>query len=485
MNEVSSRIEKTFNWLILFAILATLVALALYGYLGTFSRYGSDDYCLSAFYYSDGNLLSKLIDRYQNASGRYTNILFIGLADSLFGWYNVAILPPLMTALFVLGLYLLLREIARAASLGWSNAFCFLLAGLLLFFSLLQAPNLYETLYWRAGMTSHFAPLAFMPFLLVFLLRSIRKAGEAVPSWWIRGAGFLLAFILGGFSEPPVALLVTILTLAILAVWWRRDVPWRRVALHMLTWTLAGAMLSLVTLALAPANNIRLGTPPPGLVELVERTFRYPIDFILYDLRSFPTPTLVTILLPAFLFFAEYSKPSHAQSDSRTSRAVLWIILGTLLAYLLIAASFAPSAYGQSYPIARARFAGRVILTGNLMMVGGMLGILLAGLRIRILQFPAFRLLALTVLFLLSLYPLWTSRRVTEQIPAFVQRAQAWDERDALIRAMQRDGVRDLVVPFLNDEITQDLGDHTGFRLNRCASLLYGVDTILAISPDK
>jgi hypothetical protein len=31
--------------------------------------------------------------RYFVSSSRYTNILFIGLVDNLFGWYNVAILP--------------------------------------------------------------------------------------------------------------------------------------------------------------------------------------------------------------------------------------------------------------------------------------------------------------------------------------------------------------------------------------------------------
>ena len=45
-----------------------------------------------------------------NASSRYTNILFIGLSDTVLGWYNVAILPALMLSLFVLGLYLLLKR---------------------------------------------------------------------------------------------------------------------------------------------------------------------------------------------------------------------------------------------------------------------------------------------------------------------------------------------------------------------------------------
>ena len=62
-----------------------------------------------------------MIQRYFVSSSRYTNILFIGLSDKLFGWYNVAILPALMLSLFVLGLYLLLKEIAEILHLGWSR----------------------------------------------------------------------------------------------------------------------------------------------------------------------------------------------------------------------------------------------------------------------------------------------------------------------------------------------------------------------------
>lgn len=485
MDHDSTKLEKSLNGLVLFGIFTTLIALALYGYLGTFSRYGSDDYCLSAFYIREGDLLTKVVQRYNENSSRYTNILFIGLVDGLFGWYNVAILPPLMIALFVFGYNLLLHEIARLASLGWSRALCFFLASFLLFFSLLQAPNLYETLYWRAGMTSHFAPLVFIPYLFLFLLRSIRKSGDSVPALWIRGAGFLLAFILGGFSEPPVALLVTILVLAVGVVLLRKDVPNRRAALHVLSWALFGALLALVTLALAPANSIRLGDSAPGLIELVSRTMRYPFDFILYDLRSFPTPTLVSVLFPALLFFSEYSKPSRVHSNTSNARLVIYLIAGAALACLLIAASFAPSVYGQNFPIARARFAGRVILTTELMCIGAMLGILFANLSSKITQRSSLRVVTLTMLFLLSFYPVWTSQRVAEEIPVFQQRAQAWDEREALIRSMKADGVQDVIVPRLPLEVIQDLQDRPRFRLNRCASLLYGVDTILAVQPDE
>ena len=77
--------EEPYFWLALsVGILTTSIGLALYAYLGTFSRYGSDDYCLSAFFLQ-GDLLSRMIRRYFITSGRYTNILFIGFVDKIFG----------------------------------------------------------------------------------------------------------------------------------------------------------------------------------------------------------------------------------------------------------------------------------------------------------------------------------------------------------------------------------------------------------------
>src|SRR5215207_6391164 len=101
-------------------ILTMLITLIIYGYLRTFTRYSSDDYCLSAFFLQD-NLFRAIVRRYFISTSRYTNVLFIDLADKLFGWHNVAILPALMLSLFVWGLYLFLKEIGEMMKWGWSR----------------------------------------------------------------------------------------------------------------------------------------------------------------------------------------------------------------------------------------------------------------------------------------------------------------------------------------------------------------------------
>jgi hypothetical protein len=467
---------EQFFWLALgLGVLTTFIALALYAYLGTFSRYGSDDYCLSAFFLQD-NLGSAMVERYFIASSRYTNILFIGLVDNVFGWYNVAILPGLMIALFVFGLYLFLKEIAEMVPLVWSRWIIFFLSLLLVYFSVMQAPDLYETLYWRAGMTSHFAPLALIPFFAAFVLRQIRNTKQRTPSILVQAACFLIPFVIGGLSEPPTALLITVLGLAIVAAWWRSDVRQRRSILTILVWSLLGALTALLVMALAPANSIRMQTPPPPLPELISRIINYPIYFIVDTFRTLPLPTLISIALPAVLFHGTYAQQSLSKEARNRLGILLLVVL--ILTYLFIAASFAPSAYGQSYPAPRARFIGRLLLTGAFMMEGALLGVLAA--QITFFQSIYVRGFGTVLLILLALYPLRTAWRLFPEIPVYQQRAAGWDARESEIHRLKAEGARDLTVRFLSAERIQDLGDHTDFRLNRCAAVLYGVDSIVA-----
>ena len=477
--------EEQWLWLaLLVGIITTTIGLGLFAYLGTFSRYTSDDYCLSAFFLND-NLIDEMTRRYYVSSSRYTNILFIGVVDLLFGWHNVAILPVLMLALFVLGLFLFLREIAQMLGLGWNHWFAFFLAASLAFFSILQAPALYETLYWRAGMTSHFAPLVFIPFFGAFLMRQIKLVEKRSPSPWIQLVCLIGPLIIGGFSEPPTTIMISVLLLAIFGTWlWgKREVP--KPVLILLIWSFVGSVLALIVLALAPANSLRLDRPPPGFFELIHRIIIFPVDFIIDTLRTRPTPTIVSVLMPAVLFYVYHSHPARNIPGEARGRLGMLVIVILLLAYLLIAASFAPSAYGQSYPVGRARFAGRLLMTIALLIDGALLGVLLASIKIGFLQHTYVRGFTMFALMILMLYPLRTAWQISIEIPVYQQRAAAWDERDSEIRAQSSQGVRELIVPFLSADPIQDLGDRREFRLNRCAAALYGVDSILAVPMEE
>jgi len=317
--------------------------------------------------------------------------------------------------------------------------------------------------------------------LAVFLLKQIGKANENFPPVWVQAAAFMIPLVIGGFSEPPTALMITVLGLAILAVWWWGNTRSRRSILMILIWSLLGALTALVVMAIAPANSIRMQTPPPPLPELVSKTIAYPSYFIVDTLRTLPTPTLVSVVLSALLFYVTYAHPSQPLSKEARNRLIILMLLVLAFTYLLIAASFAPSVYGQSYPVPRARFAARVLMTSALMMEGALLGTLAAQLRTT--SFPSvyLRNFVIVAFMIFSVYPLRIAWRTFGEIPAYQQRAAAWDLRDAEIRRLKAEGTQDVVVGFLSDEETQDLGDYREYRLNRCAATLYGVETIMAV----
>jgi hypothetical protein len=323
--------------------------------------------------------------------------------------------------------------------------------------------------------------MAFIPFLGAFLLRQVRKANDRIPSFWVQAAAFVIPLVIGGFSEPPTALMITVLGLAIPAAWWWGDIRSRRSILIVLGWSLLGALTALIVMAIAPANSIRMQTPPPPLPELISKTIAYPSYFIVDTWRTLPTPTLVSIAVSTLLFYAKYAYPSQPLSKEARNRLIILILLVSLLVYLLIAASFAPSVYGQSYPVPRARFAARVLMTGALMMEGALLGTLLGQIRTGSLQSIPLRNVAIVAFMIIALYPLRTAWRNFGDVPLFQQRAAAWDLRDAEIRRLKAEGTQDVIIGFLSEEETQDLGDYTEYRLNRCAAILYGVETIMAV----
>jgi hypothetical protein len=386
-----------------------------------------------------------------------------------------------MLVLFALGMYLLLKEVSEGLRWGWNRWMVFFLALLVAYFSITQAPDLYETLYWRAGMTSHFAPVVFLPLWGAFLLRQLRKAREGTPSLWVQAASFLIPFVIGGLSEPPTALMITVLALGIPAAWWWGDVRRRRSISILLSWSLAGAIAALLVMGLAPANSLRMGTPPPPLFELISKIIYYPSLFVTGTLRTLPTPTLISLAVPAVIFYVKYAHPSEGLSGEARHRLGLLMLLVLVLAYLFIAASFAPSVYGQSYPVPRARFTARVIMTIALLAEGALLGVLAAQVRTGSFQPARLHKFALLGLAILTLYPLRTAWRTVQEIPEYRQSAAVWDAREAEILAMKAQGEQDLVVRFLSEVPIQDLGDHTGYRLNRCAADLYGVNSIVAV----
>jgi hypothetical protein len=474
--------KSTFNffsfsiWLI--ATFSAFV-LAIYAYLGTFSRHLADDYCAVDFIKTD--FFTALWINYTNVSDRFSNFMLITFSEVV-GPRSVAVLPALMLTLWVIGIAWLLYEASRFSGQVWTKSIILTLTFLLVFFALLQAPNRFQILYWRSSMSAHFAPLVFMPYLASSILRFISAAEKTRLSYWVYPLIFFFSFILGGFSEPTVTVIISLLALAIFSAWVWMKRPTRGAALSLLIWSFAGAVLALVVMAIAPANSFRLGnTAPPTFLILFSRTFRYGFDFILNSFRTLPLPTLFTVLMPFLIFYNLYASPIPVLTTTQRNRSLIILAVIPTLSYLLIVVSFLPSVYGQSFPVERARFTGQVCLVAGLMIEASLLGSLSAQYRSRITKALPLKLVSAILLAVAALYPLRAAWISLADVPVYRERAAMWDEREAQIYTLREQGQTDLVVVQFNGvNGVKEMDVSENHWVNRCAAKYYGLNSIRA-----
>jgi hypothetical protein len=467
--------SKLFNFSLWLIAVFSGSVLAIYAYLGTFSRHLADDYCAIDFLLTD--FPTALWINYVNVSDRFSNFMLITLSEAIGPW-TVSILPALMLSLWVFGIAWLMFEASRFSGGAWDKLLIVTLTFLLAFFALLQAPNRFQILYWRSSMSAHFAPLVFMPYLAVSILRSILAAEKKPTAFWAYPLLFLASFILGGFSEPTVLVLISLLALGILCAWFWLQRLERKTALTLLTVSFVGAALALTVMVVSPAHAFRLeNAAPPAIPVVFARTFDYGLEFILNSFRTLPLPTLFTVLIPFLIFHYLHALPAPALSLEQRKQVYFLLIAIPILSYLLIVASFLPSVYGQSFPVERARFTGQLCLVVGLMTESALLGSLAAQVRSRI----PFKLVASLLLMLSSLYLLRAVWITVTDIPTYRQRAEWWDIREEMIYQAVEQGQTDLIVQqFDGVDGVKEMDVNDKHWVNRCAAKYYGVESIRA-----
>lgn len=456
------------------------VAIVFFAYFGIYSRLLADDYC-ETIQATQQTIFSALIYRYETTSDRYSNFLFDALS-SLLGPHNVQFIPAIMIIGWTIALTWLLYLVKQLGGWQWPWLIDFYLAASLVFFSILQAPNRYQTFYWRSAMATHFAPLVYLTIFSAVLMTQVRHAATRPPASWVGPLFLIAAFLGGGFSEPPDAMLIVASGLAIAAVAiWEKGTR-RRTALLLLIWTLAGGLLALLVMKLSP-NVLRLRTPPPDLLTLIYRTSLNTAQFIQDSLLTLPVPTMVSMAISFLVFYTLFSsRPSLLPTQRRVLSIVMIAI--PLLMYILIAASFAPSIYGQSYPVARARFAGRLTMILALMSEGAFFGLLFANWKHpwqNVATTVSLVLLAISVIY--PLRAIWIIDRT--EVPFFKQWSSLWDLRESQILEQKSKGVEDIqLFPLISIAGVKEFDASPDYWVNRCAAAYYGVNSISAPGPE-
>ncbi|MEW5939153.1 MAG: DUF6056 family protein [Chloroflexota bacterium] len=464
--------NKLFSATCIFFALTAALALGLYAYLASLMRPIGDDYCITARLIGYDPLFASLY-KYWHTSPRFSNE-FVAWFTDLFGPRGVAVFSVGCLVLWVIGLIWLLSESSRALRIQWNFWTGLLLAELIVLLSYYTSANLFQSVLWRPGAMTYLLPLVSFSFVFAMILRGARVANGGRASLLTITLLFFLAFFTGGLSETAGALHISILGLALVVNFiWNKGAT-RRASLALITAALAGALLAMVGMLITPANMIRQADPP-SIFTVLQRAFTFGLQFLSEAARLLKIPALFALGAGALI---GYTSVTHGGMDKPSARAnVIALIVVPLLTYLLIVASFAPSAYGQSYPLERVRFPAHSLLVISLLLEGGLIGLLVA--RISLPRWITN--LAVLALLVAAFYPLWVTRNNLAFLPDFQTRAAQWDFRDARIRDLAASGEKEIVVWQLPGiENVKDLDTRKGHWINYCAAIYYGVDTIAA-----
>lgn len=470
-------------------ILQSMLAFSLLGgvsafaYLGFFTRYGADDYCFTRTLFKYDKLLDAAWWWYIHTSNRYTTMFLVGISE-WFGRSAISYLPALAVVLWTVGLTWALSKICTILKFPRPLLIGFILAATSILFTIWEAPNRYQSLYWRAGLVTYLTPLIFLSYLAGLLLTEVVHPQQKKFGWLVMITLVMLGFFAtGGLSETTLAMQIGALGLALCSVLLFVRSESRKPLLILLGVGLIASLSGLIAVFLSPANDFRREVfgEPPALQVIVLHSLRFAWDFMFQAVKSMPIPTLVTLLLSLSLGVTLQG------SFNRAKPGYLWAYvpgIALLVAYLLIVCAMAPSVYGQgSYAGARSLFGAQFVLVSATITFGLFLGI---GLRTLVSKyFPGRSLstgliLLIAVLLILSVtYNVHITTQAISLSYGYQKRAAAWDARDQQIRKAIAQGETELTV--------EELDSIGGIReystqnkwVNRCAAEFYGLEKLL------
>ena len=524
------------NSALVLMLAVVLAGLIIFAAAGTTSRLIQDDYCYAAILrgpFFERQLTSYLQETTYSAN-RYSLTLGMGVSG-LFGPVSVQILPAIILVLWVIGLYLLLTELARRYE--WqrmSSLEYWLVAALLVFLTLALTPNWIQVFYWRAGMLPYTAPLVSGTWLFWLVLRTARTNRFKLLSL---AAIFLLAVLSGGFSETAGAVLVVLTGLTLFVALIRANT--QRSLITPLTAAFIGSVTALALLILSPSTSLRLkglyGGHAPW-ADVAVNSLKGGLRFF-YDLL-YDRPLYVA---GAFLIFTTvgYLLQRAGVTSSKPVAGLKNLLILTLAIYAITVAAMAPSFYAEAsapgdralnIPVffavillaAWASALGRwiasrpaqwpmfcvaaglyfvsltwIIIGGSYLsapflpaiyhfpeqapplywavLSGGLL--LIAFLTLKFKGQWTLALLAASVIALMA-------GHIALQYPVLAFRADQWDMRDQQIQAAANQGQREVTVRALDSLVgIADLNLNAEFWVNHCAAAYYRLDKITVVEP--
>jgi hypothetical protein len=465
-------------------IVLFFTGLGLFAYLAIYNRYWADDWCYNADFHQLGFLgtLKGYMYITTYAANRFSLTFFSGLLYYL-GIFGVQIMTPVNILLLFVALNWFLNNINKMLDLNFPRLALILVVAIVIYYSIFLTPDLYQSLYWRSGSLPYFEPVVFSVF--VFSLVTYQGVlGKQYGSIFAIVA--ITSFFAGGFSEAGCATLITALLFYIGIAWILRKQRWAQSSLPTAIIALSFSLAAMITLILSPTNGYRLGLYGKSL-DLIKLPFlimSFSFDFVKYSFSDLPFPYMVIIGTSLLLGYLLYVPEIRSLSPKMTILVVLMIVV---IAFVLIAASYTPSAYIEKTPPApRTRIIPRFILNFALILIAWIMGYFVR----QFLRAEWSYVLALFLLVLVASYSIYSMNHIIKLFPVYSGRAKLWDQRNIQILTEKGQGVDDIKVYAIDGFPVGGIRDFevkgqgkAGYWINMCAARYYDVGVIEVAYP--
>lgn len=469
--------------------LMLVISLAGLVYLGTFTRYLADDFCMAGDAVHLG-LTAMLVKWYSNWTGRFMFILGSGVLG-LGGPKFAAWVPPLAAAIWLAGVVWSILPIIKRT--GWSKPVLLSITGssLILLVTLSTIPNLFQSFFWQDGMVNYTLPLIGLTYCCGIIIHAWLEGAKTLVAAIVV---FVLALLSGGFTEASIAMEITLFTIALLLSLTVHDRTMRRRLIPILSIALLGALIAVLLVFIAPGNQVRLqavggGADHPGLVRIITFSVRNMAHIFGKFFLQSPFWASLSIILPFLTGWLLF--PPHISPPGKLKLDFLWrqnwfksIIFIGVAAITLVTAACAPVVYAMNaYPDDRTIIIPQFVVAVSVILISAASGY---GLRyLRFVPNPADKSSVsqaitvgiLVVILIATGVSIWHS---ANQLSEYRSYQEMWDKRAALILQAAQSGETSVTVPGKYSLFAvADLSDDPENWVNRCMAYYYGLSQII------
>jgi hypothetical protein len=472
-------LSQSLGWL---GASASGIALILYCYLGTFSRFYADDFCMSGYVVRLGFWQAQWF-QYVTWSNRFTGMFLLSLSD-LLGKSFIKWWTSLTIILWVIGLTWATLKISKLFHIQMPKWMAILITEWIILFSILLAPQVYQSLFWRIGLITYTVPLVLLSSLIGILIQGYLKLQEKkTATGWLVLAG-ITAFLGGGLSETYLALQISFLGLALLMLLMVNNKEKIKSGSKPIVGALIGSLLSMFIVLAAPGNAVRLAaiSVHPAFLDFLKMVITNAFLFFYISMKNNAFQMLLAALAP--MIFVYYGGIRMSPS-MRPSSIIFVALLSPIILFITLAAVMAPAAFAQSsYPDGRVLMDASFLVVLFLVIEGFFFGMILNQLHDLAGETVPAKLQILSAMFVLImiLYPLYGAYKSFRSIPEYQAYATAWDGRDAKIKADALKG-SDQIVENSLDAPGQlaDISTDPNNWVNNCVAQFYSLASISAV----